>query len=406
LTILTAAALGVALASQALPVLRAQQGGAADEKPSAPPPHAQPAPTLQRLSAETQSLYDVVRPGIVRVQLPPTHWPQAATAENPLDKWKEKLSPEVRQRIAEAQARSATTGENVGVSTEIRPVAPQPTTQPQAGGTLVAPIPRLQVSQRMDGGLELLPFSESDAPPSDAPQYDAQMPNVSLKVIGLLINDKGHVLVPLYIDRAALGEETLRVSTGDGKVSSATLVGSDRQTNLTVLKIADPVGKPVRITAGRPDDGSLVMVLSPGGDAGKLSVWTGGQQDRGIVVTMDGGVAGFARYGQFLCGANAQPVVDQLVQHGRVRRATLGVLVEETETPDFRRAMRIEKVVPDTPAEKVGLRDGDYILSMGGAPVSDLPSFAAAIAAREGQTELEILRGEKTFKVTVVLTVK
>src|SRR5688572_24720721 len=361
-----------------------------------------PAPLLERLSLETQSLYEEVRPGIIRVHLPPTHWPEQSQqhGENPLDKWKEKLSPDVRQKIAEAQARSATGG-NVEVTAQIAPAGTQPSTQPH---TLVAPIapPRLRVTQRMDGGLELLAFSSSDAPTP----YDAEMPSVALKVIGLLIDARGHVLVPMYIEGGAIGGERLRISTGAGKASTATFVGSDRQTNLTVLKLTEPVGRPVRVSGGRPNDGSLVMVLSPGGDAGRLSIWTGGQQDRGIIVNMDGGVAGFARYGQFLGGASARPVVDQLVQHGRVRRATLGVLIEETETPDVRRAMRIEKVMPDTPAEKAGLREGDFILSMGGAPVSDLPSFAAAIAARDGETELEILRGEKTFTVSVMLKQK
>ena len=362
-----------------------------------------PAPTLERLSSETQALYEQVRPGIIRVHLPPTRWAQQPSSQqqgDPLDKWKEKLDPEVRAKIAEAQARSVTGG-SVEVTAQIAPASTQPSTQPN---TLVAQIaPRLQVAQRLDGGLELLAFSSSEP---GAGAYDAEMPSVGLKVIGVLLDDNGHVLVPMYIEGGAIGGEPLRISTGTGKVATATFVGSDRQTNLTVLKLTQPVGRPVRVTGGRPADGSLVMVLSPGGDAGKLSIWTGGQQDRGIVVRMDGGVAGFARYGQFLCGVDVQPVVDQLVRHGRVRRATLGVLVEETETPDGRRAMRLEKVMPDTPAETVGLREGDFILSMGGAPVSDLPSFAAAIAARDGETELEILRGEKTLKVTVMLKQK
>jgi hypothetical protein len=361
-----------------------------------------PAPTLERLSSETQALYEQVRPGIIRVHLPPTRWAlqQPQHQNDPLDKWREKLDPEVRAKIAEAQARSATGG-NVEVTAQIAPASTQPSTQPN---TLVAQIaPRLQVAQRLDGGLELLAFSSSDP---GAGAYDAEMPGVGLKVIGVLLDDTGHVLVPMYIEGGAIGGEPLRISTGTGNVATATFVGSDRQTNLTVLKLTHPVGRPVPIAGGRPPEGSLVMVLSPGGDAGRLSIWTGGQQDRGIVVRMDGGVAGFARYGQFLCGVDAQPVVDQLVRHGRVRRATLGVLVEETETPDGRRAMRIEKVMPDTPAEKVDLRDGDFILSMGGAPASDLPSFAAAIAARDGETELEILRGEKTFKVAVMLKQK
>lgn len=358
------------------------------------PPSSAPAPTLQRLSDETQSLYEYVRPGVVRIQLPPTFVPPESS-DRVLDKWKDRLHPDVLQKLQEEQARSST-GASIQVDSRLEP-STQPTTQPDPN-VLVAPVyPRLAVNQRPDGGIELTPFSGGNAP------YDAQVPGVMLRVIGLLIDDTGHVLVPLYIEPAAIGEEPLRCTTGDGQRATVQFVGSDRQTNLTVFRLTRTAGRPVRITGGRPADGSLVMVLSPAGDAGRLTIWTGGQQDRGIVVTMDGGVAGFARYGQFLNGAYAQPVVDQLIEHGRVRRATLGVLVEETETLDGVRAMRIDRVVAGSPADKVGLRPDDYILAMGETAVGDLPSFAAAIAARDGETELRIQRGDREFAVTVVL---
>jgi hypothetical protein len=350
-----------------------------------------PAPTLQTLSQETQALFETVRPGIMRVHLPPTYWPgQAAAAqgENPMEKWQTKLAPELRDKINQA------VGSEIAPATQ--PTDALPATQP--GAYFLVPLPRLAVSARPDGGVELVPFSSAAAP-----NYDAQLPSVGLKVIALQLDDGGHVLVPLYIEPTAIQGTPLKVTTGLGKMTTATFVGSDRQTNITILKLENPIGKPVRLTGGRPDDGSLVMVLAPAGDSGRLSVWTGGQQERGIVVTMDGAVAGFARYGQFLGGAFARPVVDQLIEHGCVRRATLGVLVEETETPDGRRGMRVERVSPDSPAEKVGLVRDDYILSMGGTPVNDLPSFAAAIASRDGETELQVLRGERVFAVTVVL---
>jgi S1-C subfamily serine protease len=281
----------------------------------------------------------------------------------------------------------------------------QSTTQPSDegpdGNVLVAPVPpRLAVTPRPDGGIELGSFSAGGMP------YDAQVPSIALKVIGVLVDAQGHVLVPLYIEPGAIGSEPLRVTTGDGKASTATFVGSDRQTNLTIFKLNSPVGRPVAIDGGRPADGSLVMVLSPAGDSGRLTVWTGGQQDRGIIVTMDGGVAGFARYGQFLNGAYSKPVIDQLIKFGKVRRATLGVIVEETETPDGQRGMRIDRVMAGSPAEKVGLQPNDYILAMAGTPVGDLPSFAAAIASRDGDTELQIMRGDRVFKVSVVLKPK
>ena len=66
---------------------------------------ALPGMALEQIGRETKSLYESVRPGIVRIQLPPTYWPaQASNSEIP-EKWKLRLDPAVRQQIEEAQRR-------------------------------------------------------------------------------------------------------------------------------------------------------------------------------------------------------------------------------------------------------------------------------------------------------------
>jgi S1-C subfamily serine protease len=66
-------------------------------------------------------------------------------------------------------------------------------------------------------------------------------------------------------------------------------------------------------------------------------------------------------------------------------------------------AIRIFEVLPDSPAEKAGLKTGDLILSLAGEPVEDSSSFATAIASKSGPTELEILRNDQRITVTVQL---
>ncbi|MGH7177670.1 MAG: PDZ domain-containing protein, partial [Tepidisphaeraceae bacterium] len=173
-----------------------------------------------------------------------------------------------------------------------------------------------------------------------------------------------------------------------------------------IFRLDKPAGRPVKMIGTRPADGALVMILGAAGDSGKLAVWTGGQQDRGVVVSADGAVAGFARYGQFLDAANAKIVIDQIVQYGKVRRATLGVIVSQSQAPDGRRALHVERVMPGSAAAAAGVAEGDYVLSFANQPVGDLPNFAAVIAAREGATKMQLLRGSDVVEVTVELKPK
>jgi S1-C subfamily serine protease len=68
-----------------------------------------------------------------------------------------------------------------------------------------------------------------------------------------------------------------------------------------------------------------------------------------------------------------------------------------------RSAARVDAVLPDSAAAEAGMQTGDVIVAVGGEPVEDVPTFAAAIAAREGATELTVLRNGKQRGITVDL---
>jgi serine protease Do len=124
-------------------------------------------------------------------------------------------------------------------------------------------------------------------------------------------------------------------------------------------------------------------------------------------------VAGFSQRGGFLSGSMCAPVVRQLILQGHVDRPRLGVVVRLVEANDPLRqldpvlgqtpAIRIWKVLADSAAERAGLQTGDLILKLAGQPVGDTPSFAAAIAALHGPTEMQILRQDQTISVKVDL---
>ncbi len=65
--------------------------------------------------------------------------------------------------------------------------------------------------------------------------------------------------------------------------------------------------------------------------------------------------------------------------------------------------MHIERVIRGSSAERAGLRAGDLLLSLAGEAVGDIPSLAAAIANRSGETELQVLRNGTVLDVSAEL---
>jgi hypothetical protein len=354
---------------------------------------------LDELNRETTALYKEAQTGIYHVQLPQPKW-VSAYAMAAVPRWDKQLDPDLRKRLRQNSPAMVEAAEVIAAPTT-NPAENDTTTLPGQGTYLVVR-PRVAGAAMADpvlgGKLHGAPTTEPGFTPNN---------------IGLLLDREGHILVPLYVEREAIGNDPIQLSGPDGALGTARFIGSDRQTNLTLLEVDKPAGTPVRMGPSRPDSGSLVMSLSGGDGSGHLALWTDGAQENGVILTTDGRVAGIARYGQFLSGSACQLIVRQLIEFGAVKRATLGVLITEIRQDDplrrqqpglgTRSAMRVDQVIANSAADRGGLKAGDLVLAIGGEPISDLPSFAAAIAARTGPTPLQILRGGATIKVLVDL---
>lgn len=385
-----------------------------------PAPEA-PRPILEQLNGEIQNLYRSSQASIVRVQLPTPKWiREVAERDNPLDKWKD-LDPAVQSKLDD-QRQNAQQGRAVDLN-----VLARSSTQPaveQAGGWTATRDPASgEMVLRSPGGdgpgTAIILGAGGEKSAGGEVQIGGQLQmhlqpvsNFAPNNIGLLLDSDGHVLIPLYLEKGDIADG-VKVMAGDGQMTTATFVGSDKQTLLTVLKLKQLLGKPAKLGPGRPADGSLVMLLSPGNGSGRLVLWTSGLQDWGVAVTTDGAVAGFARSSQFLSASTCAPVVQQLIATGTVRRATLGIGVrqvfaddpvrQQTASLGGRPALQVQEVKKDSAAEKAGLASGDLILRVASEPVGDTSTFAAALTARTGKTELVILRGEREITVTVDL---
>jgi S1-C subfamily serine protease len=401
---------------------RAQQPGA-----GTPPPQSRPL--LEQLDRESQSLYEEVRQQMVRVEMPvPTDLMNLLARDNPAMKWGRQLDEPVRQELQ----RKTLSGQTATISAEV--AAPggaeaggaggagttQPATQPTSGPVAARAGDPTTQKFRLVG----IPTGQQDAqgrqtltwvlrPADEKPattQYTLEA-RAKVNTSGLILDEDGHLVVPLFLDKEAAEQGPIVVYGAGGSSCAARFVASDSKMNLTVLKMEKMIGRPARVDEKRPPLGSMVMIVTPNQSTARMAVWTGGVQEFGVVCGLDGKIDGFVRHGQFLNAPLWRPVVRQLIETGVVRRASLGVWVQEIPAgvrpavPGLggRSAIQVGPVAPGGAADRGGIKTGDYILSLGKKPVDDVPSFAAAIADLDGKTELEILRDGQVRKVVVEL---
>jgi serine protease Do len=229
----------------------------------------------------------------------------------------------------------------------------------------------------------------------------------------------------------------------------ATLVGTDPETDLAVLKVAltdlpfarlgdsdslapgqvvlafgSPFGLASTVTMGvvsavgrqfRDEDRMIYIQtdtpINPGNSGGPLVT------DEGVVIgintlilTQSGGSEGVG----FAAPANiVRFVYDQIRTSGRVRRGQIGVFAQ-TITPALSSGLRLSRewgvvlgdVYPNSPAAKAGLRVGDVILSVDGKPMENGRQFDVTLYQQHpgSSVNLEVGRGLQrlTLKVGVV----
>jgi S1-C subfamily serine protease len=215
-----------------------------------------------------------------------------------------------------------------------------------------------------------------------------------------------HLGAPRALPHLELGDSTqLRV----GQVAIA--IGNPLGLGHTVTTgVISALGRSLRAASGRSIDNVIQTdaSLNPGNSGGPLL------DTRARVIGVNTAII---RGAQSLCFAvpsqTARWVVSELLRHGRVRRAWLGVSARTV--PLARRvarhhglhlesAVQLDEIAPEGPASRAGLRIGDRIVSVDDAEVGDVDHLHRLLGSEHigRPTRVDLLRGSGRSSVQLV----
>ena len=234
----------------------------------------------------------------------------------------------------------------------------------------------------------------------------------------MIVSPDGYILTNNHVID---GATDVRVTLRDKRQLKAKVVGTDPKTDIAVLKvegtgfpaitvgdsskvqvgdyalaIGDPFGVGQTVTMGivsAMNRGNLGIEdyedfiqtdapINPGNSGGALI------NDRGELIGINTAILSHGSGGNqgigFAIPVNlARSVMDQILDHGKVNRAYLGIMVQDV-TPGISKAMNLKDmkgvlvgdVSPDGPAQKSGVQRGDVILEVNGKTDGRQPRIA------------------------------
>lgn len=264
---------------------------------------------------------------------------------------------------------------------------------------------------------------------------------------GFIISDDGYILTNHHVIRDA---EQVIVRLSDRRELEAEVIGSDPRSDVALLKV-DAINLPY-VKTGRSSEvevGEWVLAIgSPFGFDHSVTAGIVSATERslandtyvpfiqtdvainpgnsgGPLFNLNGEVIGinsqiYTRSGGFMGLSFAIPidvaieVADQLRDTGSVSRGWLGVVIQEVSR-DLAESFGLEipsgalvvNVLPDSPAQSAGVREGDVILRLNGNSIarsSELPHQVGRIRPGE-KADVEVMRDGRlqTLSVTIGL---
>ncbi len=282
-------------------------------------------------------------------------------------------------------------------------------------------------------------------------QFDPRSAPAEASGSGFIVSKEGYILTNNHVVEDF---DRLNVTLTDHRVFKAKVVGRDPTTDVAVIKIdgkdlptaslgnddtarvgewvlaiGNPLGLDFTVTAGivsAKGRGSSELqglnrdayaitdfiqtdaAINPGNSGGPLV------NSRGEVIGINSAIASqtgyYSGYGFAIPITLAKQVMDDIVEHGRVRRAVIGVQISPVSPEDASVAglkdiagVLVGGYSDNSPARAAGLEAGDVIVAADGKPIDRVSTLQRIIRGHEpGETvTVDAMRygTKKTFKV-------
>lgn len=263
---------------------------------------------------------------------------------------------------------------------------------------------------------------------------------------GVIVNTQGYILTNHHVIDAA---DEIEVVLADGRKTRATVVGSDPETDIAVLKVDLP--KLSAITFGDIEEtqvGDVVLAIgnpfavgqtvtmgiisalgrnrlgintfenfiqtdaaiNPGSSGGALVDINGNLLGINTAILSRMGVGsgiGFA-----VPVSTAKQVMDEIIATGSVTRGWIGIDPQEitaelAESFDLldRNGTLVAGVVRGSPADLAGLKPGDILLGVNDQPINDTTSLLNTIAQLKPGSTVKVLIMRKNKKMNIQIVI-
>ncbi|HEY0724355.1 MAG TPA: Do family serine endopeptidase [Pyrinomonadaceae bacterium] len=318
----------------------------------------------------------------------------------------------------------------------------------------------ISVRVKVDGGAQTSSLGSNDVPPGlreffrrfgmpDVPDGQEGMPRgrgrnvITGQGSGFIISADGYAVTNNHVVEKA---ESVQVTTDDGKIHNAKVIGTDPRTDLALIKVEDGPFPYVKLSDKSPRIGDWVLAVgNPFGLGGTVTAGIVSARGRDIGASAyddfiqidapvnkgnsggptfdtDGNVIGvntaiFSPSGGSVGIAFAIPadtvsgVVSQLKEHGSVTRGWIGVQIQPV-TQDIADSLGLKKAEgalvaepqANSPAQKAGIEAGDIVTAVDGKEIKDARDLAKRIGALAPKTSVKLTVMHKGSEKTVNLT--
>ena len=258
---------------------------------------------------------------------------------------------------------------------------------------------------------------------------------------GVIVNAKGAIVTNQHV---IAGADSIMVQLADGRISEATVVGQDPDTDIAILDLS--IGKLPVMPLGRSDTlraGDIVLAI--GNPYGLSQTVT-----QGIVSATGRGQLGLATFENFiqtdaainlgnsggalidvhgdLVGINTavlnrayggpegigfaipvnlvRGVMEQILAHGHVVRGSLGFVPQDLSQEQAAQlgtgsgGITVVKILLKSPAYEAGIRPGDLVTALDGEAVRSSQDLVSKVAALKPGSEVELAgrHGQEPYK--------